>query len=525
MKHVYPISPYLGLNKSRPAHEIPLGYTPDCSGVWPQDGRIERIPGKAKFASNQLAGAGVLKQFAFRDGPGTKHVLAISTSKAYKFNAATSQYDSIQNASDFTTGRDDPVACCNFFDSAGAEIAVIANLKDAMRKYTGSGTLANLGGSPPKAQLLLSFRGYLLAGYVDESGAVDPRKIRFSALFNGESWPTGNYFLLKSYTDWLVSLKLLRDRAVLYKQNSISLLDYVGGSLIFDLTENYKNGIGPVSDAAVVQWGRYGEKHFFIGQDTNIYEFDGIDDSAISTAVDGVLKNINAAVKSRISGTALPEQGKIIWAVPTGGDTDCKDLVIFDVRERSWWIKTAEPIAISSFGNASTETSYQWDSLPHPSWDQWDQDSWDSADVSANNPSVLVGGADCYVRKLQSGVDDDGSALPSHYLWPFDNLDGRDDTLKTVSKVYVQIKSSGSSQISLTVFADNNSLDAVVLGDDGAASRPVDLYGQDLSAGYVTVGVSVFLTCKNVSAKLASTGQAWSGKVVGYEYQIIGEIM
>lgn len=522
MKRTYPIQAFAGLDISRSAHEIALNATPDCNAMWPIRGRLERIPGKQKYSSTQLAGDAILAQRVFIDGAGVRHQLAITNTKAYRL--VTGSYTSIQDATDFSTTANDRIAACTHFDASGSEIFIISNLLDDMRKWTGSGTLQTLGGTPPKANLLLHYRGYLLAGRVIESGNADPRKVRFSALFNSESWPADNNFRLKTTTDWLVAMKMLRDRAVIYKENSISMLDYVGGGLVFDLTENYKTGIGPAGDDAVVRWGEQGERHFFIGYDTNIYEFDGIDDANISRRIEGILANITPSKKHLISGAVYPNEGKIIWAIPLGGKADCSDLLIFDVRDRSWWMKYDEPVAISSFGESLRESGFTWDTLPFESWDEWTQSGgWDSRNIQANVPELLAGCVDGYVRKFMLGTDDDGAAIASTYMTAFDNLDGSDETEKQISRIYIEIKCMGSGALTLQVYTDNNPQTPVFLDESGAMVKEVPLTARDLNKQYKTIGVDVVVSGSNFAVRLSSQDLNWSGKVTGFEYEIVGE--
>lgn len=522
MRKNYPIQTFGGIHKDRSAHEIPLNYAQDASGMWPVRGRIERMWGKQKHAATLLDGAGVLAQYLFVDGAGIKYPIAVSTTKAYSFDS--SAYSSIQDGTDFTTSIDDQVAMCNHFDGTGSEILVISNLKDSMRKWSGSGAISTLSGASHKSKLLLPFRGYLLCGYVDESGTVDPRKVIYSAMYNGESFPAANYFLLKTTTDPLVSMRLISDRAVLYKDNSISMLDYVGGGLIFELVENYKNGLGPVSHAAVVEWGRRGERHYFLSQDCNIVVFDGIDDANISDLVGGVMENITPSAKHKIAGVPIPHENKIIWSIPIGGGDDCSDLLIYDVKAGSWWFKYDEPVAVRSFGNASVQTSYTWDTLPYPTWEDWsDSGGWDSRSIQANAPEILVGGEDGYVRKLVAGVDDDGAALASYYFYPFDNLDGRDDTEKIVSRVLVEVSNAGSGAIELRVYTDNNVDDAAELNEDGDAYQSIDLFCDDSGRRFIVVSLDVAVMGFNFAAKLSSSGVVWSGRVVGFDFEVVSD--
>ncbi len=520
MKRQYKLFQFGGLNRSLPAHEIPLNYTPDCNGVWPIYGRIARIYGKEKNASTQLDGTGILKQHIFIDSSQNEYNLAITNTKTYKETSGT--YTSIQGSTDFTSTID-VVACVNHFDSTGTEIAVISNLTDGMKKWTGTGNIDDLDGSPPKAKILLPFRGYLLAFYVNESGTTDPRKCRYSALFNGESWDAGNYFYLKQSSDPIIAAELLRDRTVIYKEKSISLLDYIGGTLVFDLIENYINGIGPASINSVASWGESGERHYILGQDTKIYLFDGIDHFHISREIDLILSTINPSYKNHISCITAPTVGKIIWAVPLGDDTSCKTLIIYDVFDKSWWIKDDEAVAITSFGKSKLESTLTWEDLPYSTWEEWDQAQWDSRESVANAPNILTGNTDGYVRRFVDGVDDDGTDITSHYLSAFDNIDGSEWTVKTVNKIYLEIKNRGSGTLTLEIFTNNNSDEAILVNEDQDLYKIIPLYSSNTNKAYIVYEVDVNVDCFNIAIKLSRSAGAWSAKVRGYDYEIMAD--
>lgn len=520
MKIKYPITVFSGIDRSIPAHEVPVNATPDSDAIWSLRGRLQRIYGKEKNSSTQLDGAGVLKQAIFIDGSQNEYGIAITNTKTYKKDG--SSYTSIQGTTDFTSTVD-VIDCESHFDSTGAEIFVISNLTDGMKKWTGTGDISDLDGSPPKAKILVSYRGFLLALNVSESGQADSRKARFSALFNGESWPAENYFYMKQSSDSIVAAAILRDRLAIYKEKSISLLDYIGGSLIFDLIENYINGIGAASKDSIAKWGENGEKHFILAQNTKIYAFDGIDHIHISRRIDPILENINPAYKAKISCVTVADLSKVIWAIPLGDETTCKTLIIYDVIENSFWIKYNEAIAITSFGKSKLESTLTWEDLPYSSWDSWEWSSWDSRASIANVPTILTGHSDGYVRKLTDGLDDDGSDISSYYMYGFDNLDGSDWTIKTVNRIYFEVKARSTGAVKIEIFTDNNDMSAAEINEDLENHKSIPLNGDDINKKYLVYALDLVFDCFNVAVKISSESGAWSGKVMGFDYEVTAD--
>lgn len=494
--------------------------------MWPIDGQMCRIPGKQKYSSTQMVGGAVLALYSFILDTGDRYLLAVTPDKVYKFNPTTDAFDSIHDATDFTTTDNDHFAIATFFDGSGNEIAIISNLTDAVRKWDGSaGTIATLAGTPPNARTLCVFENYLLAGYTVESGTDYPRRVRYSALSNGESWPSENYFDLKKDSHQIVSIKRISGRAAVYKENSITLVDYIGGGLTFNSIENYIGDKGPVNNDCIVSYGEGLEAHYFISNDLKAYRFDGIECQPIGGNIQSIIQNINPTYKTNISGTALKEENKIVWAVPFDTDETCKDLLIYDVRDKTWWVKESEAIAVSSWGAVKLETTYTWDTLPFDKWDDWDDPGgWNSRHLIAGASEFLIGCVDGHVRKFVGGVDDDGEDIASRYRYPFDNLDGHNDRLKILTRIILELEHKSNETIILQVYKNNNDNDPVVVNDDGDRSINVALTGEDNDQQFIYKAIDVCVRGHNFMFELTSTNVAWSGKILVVEYNYDGHI-
>lgn len=512
--------PLGGLKQDLPPQLLQRHFSPSLSGVWPVDGRIRRIPGKQKHSTTQLAGGAVmcLRQFYKEDS--NSWLVGISQDKAYKYNTGTKAYDSIQDGTDFTGTANDPFSTASFFDASSDEILIITNYKDTIRKWSGAGAIAELGGTPPKAKCLNVYANFLMLGFTEESSTPYPRRIRWSAMGNGESHPAENYKDFRKTSDWIVALRNLSTRQVIYKERSISFMDYVGGALVFDVDENYVIGTGPLNEGCIVL---FEQEHVFLGYDLNIYAFNGIDYRAISSNIDNLIKNLHPDYKKNACGMLVKEENKIVWAVPRAGDTTNKTLIILDTKDRTFWVKDNEPVGISCLGNALLEASYTWDTHPAPTWDEWDDpDGWDSRQLLQNAPTVLLGCSDGYVRRLAAGANDDGSALPSHYCWPWDNLDGDDETIKLVTKIVIEVAREGSGTITFEAFVDQDESSAVILDESANNSKLIDLYGENSNAKYLYHAIDCVILGYNFMWRLSSTNAVWSARIVGVEFEIAG---
>ncbi|MHC4639662.1 MAG: hypothetical protein ACYTBV_19515, partial [Planctomycetota bacterium] len=146
-----------------------------------------------------------------------------------------------------------------------------------------------------------------------------------------------NYIDLLKSPDQIIRPKVLRDNLIVYKESSIARLAYVGGSLLFNLAENYISERGLLSSKGVITWGHGQEVHFFPSSDLEIYKFDGIDLEIISDNISTVLQNMSPTYREYIIGLKSEEYDKLVWAIPGNNQEGNYDLLIFDLKLGSWW--------------------------------------------------------------------------------------------------------------------------------------------------------------------------------------------
>lgn len=519
----YEVPPLGGLKKDLPSHLVPRHFAPSANGLWSINGKIRRIPGKKRLVDTALdSSGGVMGLYQWDLDNGTSYFVAITQDKTFYFNAGS--FTDIQPAADFTGGNADLFDLIPFFDSSGNDILVITNGVDSIMKWTGTGDIAALGGSPTKAKYLEVYKNYLFCANMNGS-PTDPRQLKFSALGNGESWPAENYINLYVSSDVIVRPKMLRDSMVVYKGKSISVLDYIGGSLIFRLRENQINGLGLIGSRAV-QVSPFGpEYHYFIGSDLEMYSFDLLEKIPIGSSIAPVLAQLDPATWNGIVSVKSDEYDKIIWALPGRGQTGNFDLLVFDIKTSGWWVHEGEANRIFSVTSGKQTSSLTWDTLPYSTWDTFDvPEGWDSLGAQGQNAQVIFWGcADGRIRYWIAGESDDGTAIDSQYTYPFDNLDGSERTIKLLNKIVVEVANEGTGNITIQVFTDSRETAAEVLDESGNTSKTISLVAADSAKTWIRYEIDVAVQGYNFSFKLSSTGAVWSGRLIDLDYEIIGE--
>lgn len=519
----YDMPPLGGLKLDIPAHMLQRESSASLNGVWPFNGRIRRIPGKDQLSTVALdTSGGVMGLHLFELYDGSKTVVACTQDKAYKYNGASGTFDSIHTGSDFSGGETAFFDMAPYFDSAGAEILVMSNGVDSIKKWTGTGTIADLGGTPTKAKYLEVYQNYLFLANMQGSPA-DPRGLVYSDLGNGETWPAENFVNLYGTTDAIVRPRILRDSLVVYKERSVSILDYIGGDLVFRLRENYLNGLGLLASRSVATIGTGAEVHYFIGSDREIHTFDLVERGDVGGNVSPLLANLDPTTWSGICSVRSDEYDKVVWALPGRGQTGNLDLLVYDIKTRSWWVHEGEANRIFCMIEGRKTSGLTWDTLPFTTWDTFDvPGGWDALGASENSPLMLFGCADGKVRYWVAGEDDDGTAIDSHFTYPFDNLDGNEDTIKQLTRIILEVGNEGSGTVSVQVFSDSDDQHPVDLDEDGNTTKTVNLSATDIDKTWIRHEIDVAVQGYNFSVKLSADGDVWSGRVLALDYETIG---
>jgi hypothetical protein len=198
--------------------------------------------------------------------------------------------------------------------------------------------------------------------------------------------------------------------------------------------------------------------------------------------------------------------------------------LVYDVKLGSWWIKENYPVRISSMAIAKRGSSVTWDNLQYSSWDTFKVDGgWDAIGTSEDEPVILIGGGDGYARYLVAGENDDGTDVISHYSYPFDNLNGDDEQMKVLQKIFVETSDGYAGSIRLRVFTNANDTDPRSLDDQGNTFKTITLAPTEANRIFQVTEVDVDVKGFSFSVLLESDSYHWAGRILKMEYDIIGK--
>lgn len=272
-----------------------------------------------------------------------------------------------------TATTSDPVDVCTPL-LTGQKVLLITNYIDAIRKWTGSGNTAALGGTPPKAKYMAAYKDYVVLGYVDD-GAVRVSRIQWCDTADPENWSTGNSGAkdLNDDDEEITAVVLYGEYVAVHKRNCIYLGYLVDTSNIFKF-DRKSTGSGAISHTSIQNLPTGEQVYLAID---GIRLFNGTSSRLIESPVTEELRQgINFAYTERAWSLLVPEFDEVWIGVAVGSQTTPDTVYKYNYITGKCH-KDYRPNTMSAwrFDNAASLT---WDEIA-TSWDssglRWDDNS------------------------------------------------------------------------------------------------------------------------------------------------------
>lgn len=190
-------------------------------------------------------------------------------------------------------------------------LGIATNGSDAMQKINlDTLTVADLGGTPPKAEILAVVSDFLFAGVVDG----DTLKLQWSGRNNPEWWtPAQRFSDFQILPDGgRINGILSGEYGIILQRNAIRRVDFVGGNTVFAFNV-VSNNVGCVTVHSVAQYGRLG----FFYSDNGFMLWDG--QQVIPIGQEEVNRdfaaNYGIATFPQMSTAVDPENDCVMWSL------------------------------------------------------------------------------------------------------------------------------------------------------------------------------------------------------------------
>ena len=343
-----------GLNSNRLSIEIEDRDAVDCQNVYYFDGFLRKMFGTNRI-NTQIGGFGssddITGLFEARFNDGNRYLIATTSAGIFRRNGNT--WTDIEGAFGISDAR-------HQFSMFNNELLGV-NLTDNPWVWTGSGNIATLGGSPPRAKWITTFNNAVILANISVGGTAYPSRLAFSGDGTSATWDTTDDIIdfETSDGDQITGILPLRSRLVVYKRNSISLVNSLSDpDLVVDL--DFKKGVGCVSGytlahSRIFTNGIQREVHIFMGED-GFYAFDGSEVYRLSDKIKNYIKNLNVSRFTDAVGVYYKPLDQYYCFFSASGSSINNAGVIYDSRKGGFWpLANVNANAAAIVENSSTD--------------------------------------------------------------------------------------------------------------------------------------------------------------------------
>lgn len=418
------IYPLKGLNDLSPSVVTDPHFSPVFENLLPDKGLATKRPGYVSYGTGLPLNGVPLKFITFEPVAGTEYLVVLTTTKQYYYNSGTGAWTNITyqvTGSDVNwTGAETDVIHATVASGTGGTWLIITNGKDKPRYWTGSGKfdlLENAAGWSYTGFVtckdVVMFYNHLVMVNITKASAY-PGLIGWTDFNSLVDFGTGTSgeILTTDLNGPIEACLPLGDRLVIYGKDSIGVLTYVGGDVIFTY-ETLVQDTRLTSGRGIINLGPY---HFLMRKE-NIAGFDG------TRAVRDIGDNIYRGYKSRFNGDLRLRSfafldrasNRIYFAIPVNSTTTIFYLAeygTFDIANITW-SRLSFPVRITTMGLLTRNDDLKWDSsiISGRSWTSMNQ-TWDSATSIKGFPVMMLADSSGNVYIVDgSAVTDNGTAI------------------------------------------------------------------------------------------------------------------
>ena len=367
---------------------------------------VESRPGTE--AAGSSLGERVQRIFELLTEDGNTHLLRVGITAVEKYNKAAETWADIANSA--LTGLATDQVDYAFPILSGARIVCFTNGVDAIRKYTGTGNDANLGGSPPKAKFIENHGPYLVLGNITDDGGGNsyPYRVQWCDTSDPETWTGGNSGSTNLLLDKgdITGIKNWGNFLTIHKPDSIYVGQLVSTSSIFRF-DRKATGVGAVSGKAIVTI-LTGEQVFLASD--GLHLFNGITAPLIPSPVQEELRDeLNPEFMHKSEAIIKEENDEVWFAVPIGSSEEPDTIYKYNYRTGEVYkdIRTN----MTTFGLFLSTSELTWDDLVGT----WDEQTfrWNDRILGSAQPIVMFGDSSGVTAQMTTGSDDISTAVVS----------------------------------------------------------------------------------------------------------------
>ncbi|OZI26714.1 hypothetical protein CAL26_05170 [Bordetella genomosp. 9] len=304
-------------------------------------------------------------------------------------------------------------------------VLVVNNGKDIPQFWGGNPATkaANLTAWPStlRAKVIRPFRNYLFALNLTDNGAARPYAVRWSHPADPGTLPVSwditdptkdaGQFDLADTSDVIVDAVPLGQSLIVYKENSIWQMDYVGAPYIWSNKPVPGAGVGALAQNCVVP---YAGGHIVLTQG-DVVNFDGSTAPSIADARvrKWLFDNLNADTYQRSFAVPNYRRNEAWLCVPRTGSDWPDTALIYNWKDGTWGIRDLGQTSAGASGTIVYSLGNSWDADPDP-WDT-DDTAWNQYEYTQASPRVVLASAvNSSLSLVDTGKTFKGQAFTSY---------------------------------------------------------------------------------------------------------------
>lgn len=307
-----------------------------------------------------------------------------------------------------------------------------------------------------RAKVIRPFKNYLVALNLTVDSVVQPTTLKWSSPADpGEvpfTWdvtdPTNDAgeTSLADTSGAIVDARKLRDTLIVYKDDSVYSMRYVGGVFVFQFQQLFDD-VGMLGANCVAE---FDGKHFVVGKG-DVYVHNGVQKSSV---IDGQMKaylfNAIKAFDQENTFVIADYSNTEMWVCfpASQGSSDlgyCDKAVIWNWKENKWSIRDLPNLVAANIGIVDPQESDDWDS----DVEAWDTDTttWGSQTYNPSRMKILIASnVDNKIYVVGESSTFNGVSFTSS-LTKSDLYFDDDRKIKVISSVTPHITGTGSGRV------------------------------------------------------------------------------
>lgn len=199
-------------------------------------------------------------------------------------------------------------------------LVLLTAARDTPLKWTGSGNVATLGGSPPAGKFGLEFENY---GFIANT-TLNPNYVYWSALVNAESWTATDF---KRLNGACTGLGKAGNDLFFFTQDSITLGRFTGDAVAPFTFDEVDTRVGCASHYSIVN---VEGTLFWMGSDGHVYRMRGLTPERITEVMPLTKARINTAALSKCMAVVHKELNQVWFCVAIDGSSTNDFVIAYD---------------------------------------------------------------------------------------------------------------------------------------------------------------------------------------------------